>query len=83
MIDCDKNGDDKHATTVEDQDQTKDKDLDPTQDEDLNPIRDKDLDPMKDKDPKDGDPKYTDQVLNRATFTGGSAVVSHRTPSLC
>ena len=67
MIDCDKNGDDKHATTVEDQDQTKDKDLDPTQDDD----------------PKDGDPKYTDQVLNRATFTGGSTVVSHRTPSLC
>ena len=67
MIDCEKNGDDKHATTVEDQDQTKEKDLDPTQD----------------KDPRDGDPKYTDQVLNRATFTGGSAVVSNRTPSLC
>ena len=42
MIDCDKNGDDKHATTVEDQDQTKDKDLDPTQDEDLNPTKDED-----------------------------------------
>ena len=41
MIDCDKN--DKHATTVEDQDQTKDKDLDPTQDEDPNPIRDEDM----------------------------------------
>ena len=81
MIDCDKN--DKHATTVEDQDQTKDKDLDPTQDEDLNPIRDEDMDPTEDEDPKDEDPKYTDQVLNRATFTGGSTVVSHRTPSLC
>ena len=77
MIDCEKNGDDKHATTVEDQDQTKDKDLDP------NPIRDEDMDPTKDEDPKDGDPKNTTQVLNRATFTGGSAVVSHRTPSLC